>query len=49
VLSLDFSLNFEASRSITLALPTDSVGRRLLYRMSCYLLRNEWPGALEVH
>jgi hypothetical protein len=49
VLNLDFSLNFEASRSITLALPADSVGRKLLYRMSCYLLRNEWPGALEVH
>jgi hypothetical protein len=50
VLCLDFfSLDFEASRSITLALPADNVGRTLLYRMSCYLLRNEWPGSLEVH
>ena len=49
VLCLDFSLNFEASRSITLARPADNVGRTLLYRMTCYLLRNEWPGSLEVH
>jgi hypothetical protein len=34
---------------MTLAFPGDNVGRTLLYRMSCYLLRKEWPGALEVH
>jgi hypothetical protein len=49
VLRIDFAKDFETPRSITLAIPRGTTGRTLLYRMSCYLLRKEWPGAVEVH
>jgi hypothetical protein len=44
VLRIDFSRDVE----ITLAIPEDKIGRRLLYRTACHLLREDWPGALEV-
>jgi len=49
VLTIAFARDTEAPRSITLAIPEDKIGRTLLYRMACHLLRKDWPGALEVH
>jgi hypothetical protein len=49
VVRIDFTKDFESPRALTVGLTGDTVGRTLLYRMSCYLLRQEWPGALEVH
>lgn len=49
ILQIDFARDIEVSRSITLAVAADPIGHTLLYRMSCYLLRTHWPGALGVH
>jgi hypothetical protein len=49
VVRLDFVKDSDSPRAITVGLTGDRVGRALLYRMSCYLLRKQWPGALEVH